>query len=131
MADLPKILKHCTVAIYSGGSIKATDSRDRFQQAFLMARASLTKYGYLSSGSATGSVEKIHLTAKGVLRESKHSRERGGYGKTMMFDRLYQMIEMQTEPPAKPLQKGVNKAAKPAKVKGQVIKLSNRKLPFR
>jgi hypothetical protein len=127
-AEFPKLLKHCTVAVY--GNLKVPDPKDRFQQAFAIARAQLSKYGYLTTDSATGPVENIRLTAQGMKREANHSRERGGWNKTVEFDKMYRWIETE-DPPLQVAPKGVGKPLKKTRVKGQLMKQANRKLPFK
>jgi hypothetical protein len=128
LANLPKLLKHTTVAVYN--NLKVADPKDRFSQAFTIARAQLMKYGYLSAGSDVGPVSKIHLTAKGVKREAKHGREPGGYAKSTTFDRMYRWIET-SEPPQTPKPKGVDKPLPKRPPKGQTLKMASRKLPFK
>jgi hypothetical protein len=82
--SLPALLKHNTYAIYltlPGGP------KERFLNAFAIARSRLAEYGYLTLDSAFGSVGKIKLTAKGKKRNNFHSNE--GAAKNKRFDDMY------------------------------------------
>ena len=82
--QLPPLLTHMTMAIFwkLGGS-----ERHKFLGAFEVARAQLTRWGYLTSASFPGPVDKIKLTAKGRKKNSAHMSE--GAVKTVVFAALY------------------------------------------
>ena len=93
MARIPIIVKHCALAIFKKGGIDGGTTKEKFQSAWNIARARLTEYGYLGSGSEKGSVDNIRLTGKGRARETFHLREAGGNVKNMQFDKLYKLLQ--------------------------------------
>lgn len=94
--NIPHLVKHCALAIYSSGDISG-GKKEKFQSAWNIARARLTEYGYLSKGSETGSPDKINLTSKGHQREAIHASEPGSKTKSMLFDQMYKWIEIPSE----------------------------------
>lgn len=92
-SDVPHLLKHCTIAIWRDGKISG-GKQERFVSAWNIARSRLVEYGYLTKGSETGTTARIHLTSKGVQRESFHSREPGGKTKSMLFDQMFRWVEV-------------------------------------
>lgn len=85
--NIPSILKHVTIAVYNKGFL--TKNKDGFQQALLIARASLSRQGYLTPNSEAGSIEAIALTGKGMGRDDVHKRHSGP---DSTFDGLYEQF---------------------------------------
>lgn len=83
--NIPDLVKHVTIAVLEKG-VKGSNKLDKFVNALAIARGKLSQWGYIEGG-ATGPVEDIKLTAKGVTRNFKHAGERGR--KTDEFDRLF------------------------------------------
>jgi len=80
-ADIPRLVKHMTLAIMRERG--ATSFKDAFQ----IARAQLTRYGYLARGSDEGPADNIKLTQKGRKRERDHARR--PLRASIDFDRRY------------------------------------------
>ena len=78
--DIPVLVKRVTMAMVTGKGIA-------FPAALDIARASLTKQGYLASGSDRGPVTNIKLTAKGAQRNREHMRK--PMRESIAFDRLF------------------------------------------
>lgn len=92
-AEIPNLVKHCTVAIFRSGDIKGS-TLEKFRSCYSIAKARLTQYGFLSSGAGDPPL----LTRKGFVRERQHSRE-GGH-KSAFFDKLYAMLQAKSRPKA-------------------------------
>lgn len=88
---IPDIVKHCTIAIYREGGVTARNAKDRFIQAFKIAKARLAQYGFVQPTGESLSAP-IGLTPKGRAREAKHNRE--GRAKTVLFDTLYDKFDV-------------------------------------
>ena len=95
---LPPLLKHTTYAIYL--TLKGPN-KERFLNAFAIARSRLAEYGYLSLDSAFGPTEKIKLTSSGKKRNNHHSNE--GSVKNKRFDAMFR--QWVAPPPQKPAEK--------------------------
>lgn len=91
--NVPHLVKHTTLAIWRDGGISG-GNRERFISAWNIARARLTQYGYLASGSDTGKAVDIKLTSKGVARDREHARESDGRAKSALFDSMFKWIEV-------------------------------------
>jgi hypothetical protein len=89
-ADIPVLVKHVTVAVYNGGRLRGR-GKSRFEEAYMIARATLTKQGYLVKGSEEGPSSNIKLTAKGKMRNLMHRGE--GASKNRFFDQMFSMLE--------------------------------------
>jgi hypothetical protein len=124
-ANIPRLVKHVTVSVY--GKLKVADQKDRFKQAFTIARAQLAKQGFLTEGSVDGPASGIHLTGKGARQNAKHVRERSVGDKDSEFDRMFRWIDeaVQKDVKGAPPKKEVE-----GKVKGEMA-LRNRMRPFR
>jgi hypothetical protein len=95
---LPAILKHTTYAIYL--SLKGPN-KERFLNAFAIARSRLAEYGYLSPDSAFGPVGGIKLTGAGRKRNNFHTNE--GAVKNKRFDAMFRQFIQ--PPPKEPAEK--------------------------
>jgi len=95
---IPVLLKHNTYAVFL---VLKGDIKKRFTEAFAIARSRLHEYGYLTSESVSGPVEKISLTSKGVQRNNHHTNE--GAIKSKRFDAMYRQYI--APPPKKPAEK--------------------------
>ena len=86
--DIPIIVKHCALAVFRRAKIHGPQS-SRVLQAYEIAKAHLTRYGYLIHESR--SVEgDLQLTQKGQSRNMKHMLEEAhASGKAALFDVLY------------------------------------------
>lgn len=86
LTRIPVLVKHMTLAIFDDlqGSPK-----DRFVNAFQIARGRLVQYRFLTAPSERCEHDKMVLTAKGLERNTKHLRETGHALKTKRFDLLY------------------------------------------
>lgn len=82
--ELPPLVTHMTIAIF--WKLHGSE-RHKFLGAFEVARAQLVRWGYLTSSSFPGPVEKIKLTAKGRKKDRPHKSE--GAIKTVVFAALY------------------------------------------
>jgi len=87
-ANVPSILKHCALAIWTDGSLGRGVAGLR--AAWMVARSRLVEYGYLARGSEEGPIDNIRLTSKGVLQNRKHLRE--SRGKDRRFDSVFEVI---------------------------------------
>jgi hypothetical protein len=101
--DIPILVKHMTVAIFKRSYVVGTKI-EQIMGCFDIARHQLVKFGMLREGSEIGGPENIKLTAKGRRREVVHRTERGGKQKTVLFDKLYKLIQEVEENPADELQ---------------------------
>ncbi len=97
--SVPDLLKHCTVAVYKSGKVKGGSDAERWQGAWRIARAHLTKYGYLQPGSEEGPVTEIRFTHKGAGKTRPHTQE--GAAKNKLFDSKAHLLE-QIDNPKKP-----------------------------
>ncbi len=86
---IPAIVKHCTVAIWHRGRPAGKDQKDRFMQCFEIAKAQLTKFGFITVGAAP---DDIGLTPRGRVRDQLHKSE--GPAKTTLFDALYDQLDI-------------------------------------
>lgn len=91
---IPVLLKHTTMAIYEKGGIDGNTEREQFRSAWNIARARLTQYGFLISGSQEGPASRIRLTARGRSRTLLHAHEGDNAIKNMKFDKLYEEIKV-------------------------------------
>lgn len=82
--ELPPLLTHMTMAIF--WKLHGSE-RHKFLGAFEVARAQLVRWGYLTSASFPGPVERIKLTAKGRKKNRRHLSE--GAVKVVVFGALY------------------------------------------
>jgi predicted metalloprotease len=80
-SQIPRLVKHMTMAILRKGKIHSIDD------AFEIARAQLTKYGYLDRGSDRGPVSNIKLTSAGKRKNREHARR--PMRAVLEFDRLF------------------------------------------
>jgi len=81
MSQIPRLVKHMTMAILRKGKIHKIDD------AFEIARAQLVKYGYLAHGSDKGPVSNIKLTSEGKKKNREHARR--PMRTVMAFDKLF------------------------------------------
>lgn len=81
---LPKLLKHCVVAIYRTGKVRGASDDERWVGAWNMARSRLTQLGLLAVGSSVGPISGLALTSSGMKREAAHQME--GPEKSAVFD---------------------------------------------
>lgn len=89
--DVPALLRHCVVAVYSKTTSGGPDGVVR---AFKICRDQLAKQGYLYHRGQNEILESIQLTGKGFVRNNEHVREGfSGHGKDLLFQRLFKMIE--------------------------------------
>ena len=90
-AKIPVLVKHTTLAIYL--NVKGLGSgKRRFLAALSIARASLTRSGYLMRGSdKPGLTGDVGLTTKGGKREKEHTsaKDPGRAMKVKAFDALF------------------------------------------
>lgn len=88
---IPDLVKHTTLAVYlHSRGIGA--GKKRFLAALSIARASLTRAGYLAKGSdGKGVSGRVLLTKKGLMREKQHKtgKDRGATAKSRAFDALW------------------------------------------
>lgn len=85
--NIPAILKHMTVAIFKSSYVPGTGSV-KFLNAFNVARANLSRYGYLSGGEE-GPISNIGLTGAGKGEEAKKLAQPRGAEKRAFFDGLF------------------------------------------
>jgi hypothetical protein len=79
------------MAIMKDRKVSGKNKKDRFLQCLTIAKAQLSKYGYVvPTGDEPSS--PIGLTAKGRVREAKHQSE--GRAKTVLFDTLYDQFDL-------------------------------------
>jgi hypothetical protein len=107
LANIPAILKHMALAIWTDGSLGRGVAG--LKAAWLVACARLVEYGYLAAGAESGSLERIRLTVQGVSQNRKHLRE--GTSKNRRFDQIFDVI-LSTQADAPP---GGTDAAKETK----------------
>ena len=85
MASIPPMLRHMTLAIFSGGSLQGT-IRQRFRKAFDIAVSQCQKYGYITGGGVD-----FKETQKGKARN--HGKEgAGGFFKNRIFDGMFLVL---------------------------------------
>lgn len=89
-AAVPRIVKHMTVAIMS----KSTGRSARgFLDAYEIAKAQLSKYGYLTGVGKKKGPEDLKLTSKGMVLERRHLRCPKSGAKSKEFDLWWQKVE--------------------------------------
>ncbi len=89
--DVPALLRHCVVAVYSKSTGGGPDGVVR---AFKICRDKLAQQGYLYPRGNDQILESIQLTGKGYIRNLHHSHEGSpGNGKDLSFARLFDMVE--------------------------------------
>lgn len=86
---IPVLFKHTVLGILEDPKIQG-NNRERFERAMRIAKAQLTKYGFLVAGSEDKQPDQLVLTSKGVSRERKHQRE--GKARSNKFDVLYKRV---------------------------------------
>lgn len=101
--NIPAILKHMTVAIFRGSTVPGSGSV-KFLNAFNVARANLSRYGYLSGGEE-GPVSSIGLTGAGKEKEVQKIAQPRGAEKRAFFDGLYIQWVKDSEVKNKPVPK--------------------------
>jgi hypothetical protein len=87
VANIPPILKHTTLAIYSGGSIKNCGIRERFRRSFDIAVSQLKKYGYITGGGTD-----FQVTQKGLARKHEAEGMKGRAFKAVKFDAMFMVL---------------------------------------
>lgn len=86
---IPVLFKHNVLGILEDPKIQG-NSRQRFERAMRIAKAQLTKYGFLVEGSEDKQPDQLILTSKGRAQERKHVRE--GKARSNRFDALYKKV---------------------------------------
>ena len=81
-SEIPRYVKHVTMAILKKPGISS------FEDALDIARAQLTKFGYLAPGSDKGGPESIKMTSKGSMKNREFGRR--PMRNILEFDRLFQ-----------------------------------------
>lgn len=133
---LPDLLKHMALAIYNKGYVRGTRVQ-QLVESLNIARGQLAAWGYLTAGSAKGSLTKIKLTGKGIARSVKHRKEKGGLVKSAIFDAMYAPVieayEQKQKQESETLPAGAKAAARKKQRNIQVVKaaLSAPKSPTR
>jgi hypothetical protein len=89
---LPALLKHMTLAIFKK---KKGQEKQRFLEAFEIARHQLVQYGYLTAVSKSGPLKMIKLTGKGIKKSAEHDRESAA--KERAFAQLYEQYRASLE----------------------------------
>ena len=92
--QIPNLVKHTVLAVFVK-SKSVAKTRRGFLDALSIARASLTKAGYLVQGSDLPGIKgDIRLTRKGIQRDRKHSHQvdRGYKIKSQAFDALFDAV---------------------------------------
>jgi hypothetical protein len=82
VGQIPRYVKHVTMAILKKRGIHS------FEAALDIARAQLTKFGYLAAGSDKGPPARIKLTAEGRKKNREFARR--PMRMLLEFDRAYQ-----------------------------------------